>query len=156
MNNGGQGEEPPTRSEMVLYQRAIRNRWPVGPKLKRRIVRAMAKVVENHDSNERDKIGAARVLVAADALNAKREQTESQADTAGQVQRHEHLHANVTELLNDPEYLAYRRSRLRDADAGAVRGLCESGPMADGGDARADRRGSNGHHHGQNGAGAHP
>ena len=153
----GDGALHAGKGNMALVRRAVRNRWPVGSKLKRAVVRQMAKIATSGEVSERDRIAASKVLVAADALNARREQAEAPQPPGGGVTVNVGVAVqNVTaDLLNDPDYIAYQRRRARDADARAVRQNGEPREVADGGDARTDRRGLNGHGHGANGTGPH-
>ncbi len=67
-----------TKSEMTLVRRAVRNDWPLSDDLRRLVVTQMALIVGRAE-NERERIAAAKVLVAADAVNHRREASD-QAD----------------------------------------------------------------------------
>ncbi len=68
------GESAPLggKYNAALTRRAIRNRWPIRNQLRRKIVEQMELVVETAAS-ARDKTAAAKVLMAADAINVNRE-----------------------------------------------------------------------------------
>lgn len=74
--HGGQGEL--TRGELVLVARAIRNDWPISNDVRAKLVSQMVWLMDNSD--ERYQVAAAKVLVAADAINARRESTDVSAE----------------------------------------------------------------------------
>lgn len=80
----GDGETHAGKANMRLIRRAIKNRWPIPEELRAKVVEQMGLIVEMGDS-DRDKVAAAKVLVAADSLNLKSEELET-------PQQHEHLH----------------------------------------------------------------
>jgi hypothetical protein len=71
---GGQGEESAHhgRGTMAMVRRAIREEWPISPATKAAVVEQMDRIVRR-TRNNRDKIAAAKVLVAADGVNVRRE-----------------------------------------------------------------------------------
>jgi len=86
--DGGQGElladAHRRRSDIRLIARAIRKEWPISPSVRELVVVRLADIVDEAEE-DKDKIGAARALIAADGLNLKREQPEPPAATAVQV-----------------------------------------------------------------------
>lgn len=90
----GDGELRAGKGNMRLVQRAIRNGWPIPDKMKAMVVRQMGMIVRDAES-ARDKTAAARVLVAADSVNVRRENGPSQ-------HQHVHLHGDT----NKPKSLA--------------------------------------------------
>lgn len=88
-NEGGQGEtllEPHhSRATAAMVGKAIKNDWPIPPNIRQLVVSQMALIVGKSE-DERNRIAASKVLVAADAVNARREATEVQEDKpAGQT-----------------------------------------------------------------------
>lgn len=73
----GDGELHPGKYNMALVRRAIKNNWPLSPEIRQLVVSQMALVVGKSE-DERNKIGAAKVLVAADNVNAKREESDNE------------------------------------------------------------------------------
>lgn len=94
----GDGSLHPGKYNMALARRAIKAGWPISDEVKKLVVDQMAEVVGSSD-DERNRIGAARVLVAADGVNARREAADSP---------HLHLHGVLSdgrrpEELSDAE-----------------------------------------------------
>lgn len=121
----GDGALRPGKYNMALVRRAIRNGYPIKKETRQKLIEQMETVMECGES-DRDKIAAARVIVAADSVNVKRE-------SAAMPQQHEHehhhtgavVHATVRgELMNDPTYLEYLRNHQGDGDSSPV---CEGG-----------------------------
>ena len=73
------------RSDMQLVARAIRNRWPVSGKMRRRAVTKMDELLDS--GSEETAVAAAKVLLAADALNVRLEESDKPQAP------HLHLHA---------------------------------------------------------------
>jgi len=74
--------------DLTLANRALRERWPLTPEMREFIVlEAMKIAMSSHD--ERNRLGAMRVLVSADRTNSVRENTAT-------PQQVNHLHAHVT------------------------------------------------------------
>lgn len=85
----GDGALRPGKYNMALVRRAIREDWPIPSDLRKALVEQMGAVLTSQievvyamdsedreeivDSAVRNKIAAAKVLIAADAVNAKRE-----------------------------------------------------------------------------------
>jgi hypothetical protein len=76
---GGQGAtaptEAPSRAEMVLAAAAFRGQWPITDEVREAVLKSMVAVLGSTE-NDRDRIGAAKVIVAADLANVKREAIE--------------------------------------------------------------------------------
>ena len=115
----GDGEARAGRNNMQLALKAIRENWPISNQIRQMVINQMALVV-GKSTDDRSKIAACKVLVAADLCNAKREATET-------PQQHEHHHkANVdvselrVELLHDRQYLEYLRNHQGNCEPGAV------------------------------------
>jgi hypothetical protein len=82
--NEGLGEVAPKDSgaEMRLAHRSFRERWPVSPAVRAKVVMRALQIVDAENTTNRDRCAAMRVLLAADALNAQREATETSADSS--------------------------------------------------------------------------
>ncbi len=70
----GDGAEHAGKYNMALARRAISNGWPISPEVRQLVVEQMALIVEC-SPKARNQMAAAKVLIAADALNARREAT---------------------------------------------------------------------------------
>ena len=146
----GDGALHPGKYNMALMRRAIKGKWPITREIRQKVIDQMVLVVDCAES-DRDKIGAAKVIVSADGMNAKREATAT-------PQQHEHHHSGAVvhatvrgELMNDPAYLEYLRNHQGDGDTGSI---CESsGPTLEAGSTpEVSRQGTSGH---LNGNGRH-
>ena len=67
----GDGSHHAGKGNMALVRRAIRHNWPVSAAIKQKIVDQMETIATAGES-ERDRIAAAKVLVAADGKNLDR------------------------------------------------------------------------------------
>lgn len=81
-NNGGEGGGPDrlTRSEMRLLERAIKQRFELTDKGRKEVPAEMEKIATGKRMSPRNKIAAARVLVAMDAVNVAQEKQDSGSD----------------------------------------------------------------------------
>lgn len=146
----GDGALHPGKYNMALMRRAIKGKWPITKEIRQKVIDQMVLVVDCAES-DRDKIGAAKVIVSADGMNAKREATAT-------PQQHEHHHSGAIalaavrqEVLYDSSRLDALRNHQGDSDPSVV---CEgSGPTLEAGPApEVPRQGTNGH---LNGNGRH-
>jgi hypothetical protein len=72
--SGGECEAPPlTARDTRLIERAVRQRWDIPPALRETIPKALGQVASNPKASHRNRIAAARALIAADALNLGQE-----------------------------------------------------------------------------------
>ena len=62
------------RSDIKLYEQAMRQRWPISDQNRADIINSLMKVVNNPLSSERDKTSAARALMSAESQNQSDEQ----------------------------------------------------------------------------------
>jgi hypothetical protein len=62
-----------------LLERAIRNGWPIPDHLRSQVIQELVGVFDDIEASPREKISAARAIMAADQLNIEREKM-SQAD----------------------------------------------------------------------------
>ena len=65
---------PVKRSEIRLYERAMKQRWPISDQQRGEIVNALMATINNPLSSERDKTSAARALMSAEQMNQSDEQ----------------------------------------------------------------------------------
>lgn len=61
------------RETAAMVERAIREGWPVSDDVRKKVVEEMAKLLRSRVA--RHKLSAAKVLIQADSVNAKREDT---------------------------------------------------------------------------------
>jgi len=122
--------------DMRLLRRAIREDWPITPEIRRLIVNQMA-LTAGRSEDERNRIAAAKVLVAADSINARREATDMQAEKQpASPAVNVGVHVNIGEIVkhviaHDPGIIdAMEYQRL--TQSGAVGGESLAGPLANG------------------------
>lgn len=147
----GDGALHPGKYNMAMIRRAIENGWPVKPEIRQLVTNQMALVVGKSD-NERNKIAAARVLVAADGVNVRREAIDAadERPNIDTVNVQVNVGQNIERAQDDPEYLEFLRVRrlAGHSDAGPVCGDGEQGPLAHGQAPADPGPGHNGHAHG--------
>lgn len=134
----GDGALQPGKGNMALVRRAIREDWPIPPELRAKLVAQMGKVLEKSE-DERNQVAAAKVLVAADAINAKREGADAAAekgDSGTQVNVQVNIADMRQQMLADPEYIELQRRKAL-------------------GQAGVSKNGNGNGHHGSNGNGHH-
>ena len=68
-----------SKTDLILTRRAIRNDWQMSAAARGKIVSEMIRIVSS-SASDRERIGAAKVLIAADAVNVKRESLDLQAE----------------------------------------------------------------------------
>ena len=68
-----------SKTDLILTRRAIRNDWQISADARGKIVSEMIRIVSS-SASDRERIGAAKVLIAADAVNARRETLDLQAE----------------------------------------------------------------------------
>ncbi len=162
------------RSDTKIIERAIRNDWPIPASIRNQIVNRMSDIVGT-SPEERNQIAAARVIVAADGVNVRREaldQKEQQyREPHPQTILHEHsgsidLVPVRQQLLSQPDFIDYARTKpidvtvasspvdSTDMHAGPVCGNGEPGPVEASPPLNGHRSGHNGYDHGTNGTGA--
>lgn len=103
------------KADAAMVRRAIREDWPLTPEIRRMIVSQMA-LVAGRSGDERNRIAAAKVLVAADSVNVRREALD-QADehhAEGETVNHQVTGGIVIadlrrEVLADADYLEFLR-----------------------------------------------
>lgn len=132
---------------MALIRRAIRAGWPISDRMKKLICDQMVKIV-GKGRIIRNQIAAARVLVAADNVNVRREAVhdatearreewltkEEAGPTKVNVNVAVGIGVGVQELLKEREYIDYLRSRAVEED-------CNAGAVCANGDGRAVENG---------------
>ena len=72
-------ESQATRTDLILTRRAVRSDWPIPAEARGQIVSEMLRIVSS-SANDRERIGAARVLIVADSVNVRREAFDLQAE----------------------------------------------------------------------------
>jgi hypothetical protein len=113
----GDGALRPGKYNMALVRRAIREDWPIPNDLRRALVEQMGAVLTSQievvyamdeedreeviDSAVRNKIAAAKVLIAADSVNAKREAMDQKDEHLLMPKLVLHGRATVTEMTNE-------------------------------------------------------
>ena len=116
---GGQGDaiEPrPSRSDLILYRKAIKDGYNLSAEQRARMVRVAEALLESAD--ERSQLGAAKVLLAADKLDLEVEKLA----TASAPQTVNNTQINVgTDLakMTDDQLRAYIAARLGSGSSGA-------------------------------------
>jgi hypothetical protein len=110
------------REEVLLYSRSAANGWPVTDELRKKVLEMAEKLICDENVSSLRKIAAGRLIINADAVNARREATEVQR-RAGEVARST---AALRAALSDPA--------VRAALAAATESLCvqsDSGVQGD-------------------------
>ena len=113
----GDGALHPGKYNMALVRRAIREDWPIPADVRKKLVDQMAAVVTSEiivvytddgedreeaiDSAIRNKIAAAKVLVAADMVNAKREAMDQKDEHLLMPKMVLHRHEGIGEMTNE-------------------------------------------------------
>ena len=90
----GDGALHAGKYNMALVRRAIKKQWPIDRKRRQAIVDQMALIVDQGEE-ARDKIAAAKVLVSADAVNAKRESMVLGTHLFKPTELHQHVHVEL-------------------------------------------------------------
>ena len=80
--------------DLALIRTAIRNEYPITDDVRKLIVNQMALIVGRDDSAKM-RVAAARVLVAADSVNVKREAIQQADEHKRMPDKHLHLHAET-------------------------------------------------------------
>ena len=62
------------RSDIRLYERAMKQRWPISDQQRGEIITALMATINNPVASERDKTSAARALMSAEQMNQSDEQ----------------------------------------------------------------------------------
>lgn len=97
----GDGALRPGKYNMALARRAIREDWPMSAEMRTLLINQMALVV-GRSPDERNKIGAARVMVAADSVNVRREEMDQRDEHKAQPDL---VDINVrSQILEDPDF----------------------------------------------------
>lgn len=151
----GDGALRPGKYNLRLVRQAISGGWNVKPDVKERIVKQLARVVDESD-DDGNIIAASRTLIMADAADLKKELAAESAEMSngsttnnfnGPVQVN--VVAPVQEAMKQPEYLEYLETRAlaEDSDPGVVRTNGKRGPVENGQALNGHQPGTNGKHH---------
>jgi hypothetical protein len=135
-SEGGKGGESAPAGDNLgpndvrLIARAIVKRWPIPDEKRPAIIGALVKLALNERAAHRNRLGAVRGILAADALNMEQEKRDQGGDTlnvnlAGGVQ-HDHVHQ-----IPDPAALVARLIPYADA-LRAVLGVRGGAPGSNG------------------------
>jgi len=127
----GDGGLRPGKYNMALIRRAIKNNWPIPPEYRKLVCDQMALIV-GRSEDERNRIGAAKVLVAADLVNAKREDSDAREDAAKTPQQHLHFHATIQQALANERTRELLCDLSANLDAGEPGHNGQQGPVEDG------------------------
>jgi hypothetical protein len=145
-----------TSADLKLIRQAIKNRWPVPDHVRVSVVEQMANIVggmgidgepkPKDEIDDRARVNAARVLLAADLVNLKDEELDK---PPGDTHNHFTGPVLITSVLAEPDYVEYLRSRVLEADSdpGTIRPNGEPGPLENGQAPRDHRPGANGCSH---------
>lgn len=82
-----------TPSDLVMIRSAIKNEYPISDAVRKLIVNQMALII-GRDESSKMRVAASRVLIAADAVNAKREALQQAEEHKGRPDLHLHAHAH--------------------------------------------------------------
>jgi hypothetical protein len=83
---GSGGESLPTARDTRMLEKAVRQRWPIAPEARPKIVKVLTDIAESADASPRNREIAARILVQMDALNMEQERRD--LNLADQVNVH--------------------------------------------------------------------
>jgi hypothetical protein len=108
----GDGDLHPGKANMRLIRRAIKNGWNVPEEYKAAVVEQMAKVATESD-DERNRIAASKVLVAADSVDARFQQASDKPDHPSTV-------VNVTTAVQVANYVEPTSNARRIEEALAL------------------------------------
>lgn len=75
LSQEGRGEVYGRRADLRLARKAMRQDWPITPDIRERVVAAALGIMSNPAVGSQRQLAAARLLVAADSVNARREAT---------------------------------------------------------------------------------
>jgi len=73
-------DRPLIAKDAHILEKAIRQRWDIPPEMRGRVPEVLSGIVNNPDASERNRIAAARALIAADAQNMDQEQMDTGQD----------------------------------------------------------------------------
>ena len=104
------------KGNMALVRFAIRAGWPISDEIRQQVVDQMALIV-GQSEDERNRIAASKVLVAADSVNARREATQVVEDNPA---------GNVNVKVNVDTRPPIDLSKLTDAQLAALEALLEA------------------------------
>lgn len=162
-----------TKQDAKLIERAVRERWPIGRRIKQTVIHRLRDIVEKREVTvmgkegpfeveapaDSNSVAAARVLVAMVGQNqADEERVEKRGQPKDQINVNVGVQTNINvaplitrELLNDPDYLDYERQRASqaDIDPGIVRPVRQPGALEISPPPNLPRPGNNGHANGQ-------
>ena len=83
--DGGLGGPPCEIRDARLMERALRERWPISDEARANVVERLSEIVAKPGAKRRERIAAARALIAADALNVQASRGEPQVNVGVMV-----------------------------------------------------------------------
>ena len=140
----GDGALQPGRYNMRLIRRAIREDWPLSPETRKLVVEQMGDVVRL-GKTDRNKIGAALVLVAADGVNVKRERLDVQVEQPQAPTTAVQVNVNFGDAVRE---LIAHRTTVAGGEAGLVGQLGEPRALENGHSPEPPGGETNGHRNG--------
>ena len=105
------------RSEMRLYERSIRNRWPITDKHREVVVAAAMNILAAKESKPRDRLRAMSVLMAAERQNQADEH--KAVDCYLNEPANHNLDAIAADLGVDPSLIEDAEAEASRSDSGA-------------------------------------
>lgn len=72
-SEGGKGALLKVPTTMIIYRAAVNNGYNLSPEQRRSVVREAACILEDSQSTKRERVAAAKVLLAADKLDLEAE-----------------------------------------------------------------------------------
>lgn len=122
---GSGGESEFTARDSRMVERAIKGRWPIPDEMREKVPEALSKVITSPGSSQRNKIAAARALLAADSLNMEQEKRDAGGENINVNVNDTRSPASRDDLANlTPDELARRHlaalaNSRRDRHTGA-------------------------------------
>lgn len=122
-HKGGQGVDASNlfdphhiRETTRLAERAIREEWPIDFETRKLVIDKMKDILSNAAADERNQIGAGKVIISADMINAKRQTT---------AQPQQHLHGKMDDATQATANQV-AKDALDASDLVAAAGLLDS------------------------------
>ena len=114
---GGSGGQLPTARDTRMIEKAVKSRWNIPDSLRAILPGVLTKIIADKETSPRNKIAAARVVLAADALNMEQEKRDAGGETLN-VNHTGTINLTNEQRLDRLHGLAetIRRRRAGDAD----------------------------------------
>lgn len=118
---GGQPGPIELRQHLAIYRRAVRAGWPVSARQRQLVIDEGDRVLNDPDASRRERINAAKLILAAEGQNIKLDDQALKlfiADRQSPKQeQHLHLHGELATMSAD-ELRAYRKRIRADIASG--------------------------------------